>query len=451
MGLELGISADNCTRGQWRFLNSRAPVALLSGGFGSGKTLGLGLKLLQLKSENPDAPGLLMAQTWRALYSVTLRRFMGFCKQTMPKRRWPQVQDKNGECFLDFGDGVPIFLRSADNPASFDGLDVGYGLGDELRHWSKQSYEVFLGRIRTKCPMPQAAFSSTPAMNFMYEEFGLGKAKRDLIISPTKENLRNLSPDFIDNLRLSYSKRLQRAVLDGQFTILEGAVYEEFDPLGNSPWFVDYDPTTAINRKTYLAVDPGFRKSSWLWIHEITPTEWVVFDEFQGESMSDMHCVSIVNNKPWQIDEIWCDPASDNTQGAIGIDTIQMLARIKARGQKPVRYITGVHRGIEYGVDKIRTMLGDPANGLPIRVKFAKRLLGIERGKSRGLVRSLSSYRYPQIKENKPVGNLPLKDGLTDHDCDALRYWGIGMWLTSPLRTLDPTLAAMGGGYKIAA
>ncbi len=444
------ISPENYAFGQWRFLQSQAPAVLMSGGFGSGKTTALMAKLMLLKARNKDTPGLLVSQSYRALWSITHRALRQMLMATFGARAGSRLAtpvDKQGACYLDFGDDCPIYLRSATHPGSIDGLDVGWGVGDELRYWPRETYETFLGRVRVPCDLPQSAFSSTPAMGFMADEFNSGKQDRELIIAPTIENAHNLAPGYIDNLRLSYSPRLQKAVIDGYFTVLEGAVYDQLDPdFFNSPWAVDYqyDP----NNVTYLGVDPGHRRSAWVFLQETKKNEWVIFDEMMPDDTSDYSCVQMVNDKGYNIDEIWCDPAADATQSAISLDTIAMLQGIRARGDTPIRHITGPFRRIPFGVDKVRTVLGDPSQGQKIRLKFAKSLESKERGKSRGIVKDLLAYQYAETKDGRPVSDVPLKDGITDHSNDALRYTVVGLWLTTSLRQLDPRIAQMTANSK---
>ena len=452
--VELRLSVSDLTPGQRKFLASRSPLVLLAGGYGSGKTTALALKILQLKTENPDAPGLIVSQTWSSLWAITYRRLMATIGASLPKHLWPMVHDKQGECFLDFGDGVPIYLRSAMNPGSIDGLDVGWAACDELRHYTRKAHEIILGRVRVKCPLSQRAYSSTPAIGFMSEEFDSGKPGRELIRAPTQENLRNLTPDFIDNLRASYSPRLQRAVLEGEFTVLEGSVFEAFDPKPESPWFVDFEPTKAYleKHKVMMAVDPGYRRSAWAFIVERGPLDWVVFDELMPDNTSDMAIVEAVNARDYPIDEIWCDPAGDNVQSYEAHDTFAALRQIRTRVPlaRVIRAVTEF-RSIPFGVDKLRVLLGG-YEGLPIRIRFARRLLKLEHGKQRGILKDLSSYSYPEVKDGRPVGDEPNKDGVHDHGCDMLRYWAVGRWMTDPaLRKKDPALARRASpGYKVA-
>jgi len=441
---------------QWTGLHCRDPYLLFSGGVGSGKTTFLSMKLLQFLSENGNTPGLVVAPTWPLMKAVTLRRITSTLKKAFPGIK-PRLRDPSGERYLDLGFGPRIYLRTASNPGSIEGFDVGWALGDELRWWPKLSYLNFIARVRVACALSQIACASTPELGWMSDEFRSGKPGRALITVPTRENAAHLRPGYVEDLRLSYSKRMQDAILDGLFVLLEGAVYESLAAdIWRSQWVVDYNPAENKDLKTYLAFDPGYRKSSWLWIHEVRKMEWVVFDQMQPEKTSDWDCVDAVNARGWPIDEVWCDPAAEQTQSALDFDTIDVARRINFRdNDNPcIRYVRPPFTSIKFGVDKVRTMLGDPEAGLPIRVSFAKRLEEMERGQARGIVKSLQNYKYPEEKPDRPVSNNPLKDGVTDHDNDAFRQWVVGMWLTSPLKELDSDLrkrAHVKSGYVEAA
>jgi hypothetical protein len=369
-----------------------------------------------------------------------------------PVKFRPRLIGKPGQTrhFLKWDDGCKVYLRSAEKISSYDGLNVAWLYGDELRYWRKRAYDAAIARVRVPGPLNCRTFTSIPEIGFMSEEFATGKPNRSLFTCGTGENSKNLEPGYVENLRLSFSPRLQKAVIDGIFTVLEGAVFDQLDPdFWRSEWAVDFDPAKDLRgKKVYLAIDPGYRKSAWLWIAEINPLEWVVFDEMQPEQRSDAWCVQSVNGRKWPVHEIWCDPAADNTQSAMSIDTIQMLKGIECKTNTPIRYISGAFRSVGFGVDKARTILGDPGNGLPVRVKFAKRLQEIESRSPRGIVKDLISYRYGEDRLGRRLGSDPLKDGTTDHACDAFRYWAVGMWLTTGLRRLDRSIDVMANGTQ---
>lgn len=459
--MRLHIRQEQLNPGQWSTVNLHAresPVALFSGGYGAGKTTTLALMIAVLKAQNKGVPGLVVAQGYRALWSTVWRRARQVLRACGLN---PRIVDKQHECYIDFGDGVPVFMRSAHNPDSYDGLDVGWALGDEARHWTREAFNVWLGRVRVPCANPLRLLTSTPEMNWLADEFNSGKNGRRLIVAPTAENARNLQPGFVDGLRTSYSKRMQDAVIDGVFTILEGAVYENLasDPY-KSDWCVDwkYDPS----RQTEMCIDPGYRRSSYGFIQEVRKHEWVMFDELILDNTSDQRTVEAINAKGYQIDEIWCDPAAEATQSAFNTNTMDILHGIRTRRPDPIRCLSGPYRGIAYGVERTRTIIGDPTivdhkgkQLQPIRLRFARHLQQLEAGQQRGFVKDLLGYKYPEAKDGYPVKNEPLKDGRTDHSCDALRYWAVGKYLTSGLAELDHAHQQMrknaGPGYRIAA
>jgi phage terminase large subunit-like protein len=287
---------------QGRFLRSRSKFVLFAGGFGSGKSTALAIKVLQLVSLNPGLPGLLVGATYGSLFSTVLAELLRICSLTIldPAMRPVVRRDDRGK-YIRFACGTIVYLRSAEYAKGIDGLSVAWLCGDEVRHWNKAAYEVSIARVRLRvAPFPQRAFASTPAIHWMADEFNAGKLGRELITAGTGENARNLESGYVDNLRVSYSSRMQRAVIEGHFTILEGAVYENYDPfLEDSPWLVDHDPTTLKNlqKKNILAIDPGFRSSAWLWVQEVSPCSWIVVDEMMPEGRAANSVVAEINSR----------------------------------------------------------------------------------------------------------------------------------------------------------
>ena len=49
-----------------------------------------------------------------------------------------------------------------------------------------------------------------------------------------------------------------------------------------------------------------------------------------------------------------------------------------------------------------------------------------------GIIEDIESYRYPDTKDGKELKEAPLKDGTSDHGCDALRYFFINKF---PIRS----------------
>lgn len=468
--MDLEFDSRELNRGQKEFLLSVAPFVCFAGGYGSGKSTALALKVLSLVIQNRGLPGLLIAQNFGALETNVLHELWRIIRNTFPEHLHPKhIRDPknprlifpNGRLPSDyhltkrkwdaFEKGSVVYLRSAENPAGYEGISAAWVCGDEIRYWDKKAYEVAVSRARLRAaPLVQRCFATTPSMNWVADEFNGTKPFHQLITAGTLENARNLSEDYIAGLRSSYSSRLQRAVLDGEFTILEGAVFEAFEPnfnKPNNPWAEDFKPDRdyLANHRTYLAHDPGFRRSAWLWWVETKKQDWVCFDELMPENRTDMQQVEAVNAKKHPVDEIWVDPAADATNLSTGTDVFATLKEIKVRGgptRRPIRCPAGFTTDIPWGIDKMRVLLG--GEGLPVRWRFARSLCAYEASVGRGIIRDLGASKYPEMKDGRAVLDLPEKDGKTDHARDAARYFAAGLWCAHPqLRSKDPHVLKM--------
>ena len=91
--------------------------------------------------------------------------------------------------------------------------------------------------------------------------------------------------------------------------------------------------------------------------------------------------------------------------------------------------------------------------GFPIRLRFTKELVEKERPEQRGVVKDTARISYGETREGRPLTNIPIKDGLTDHSTDALRYFAVGRYLVTPeLRSRHPEMAKDPNlGYRVVA
>ena len=456
------LEAEGFSTPQLEFLESTDPSVLLAGGFGSGKSTAAQAKILQLKITNGATPGLVVAQTHGELHTNIINPLLEALSYVYPKDLVPHIKGgspRDPKIYLYWPqDGGKVYLGSANNPRSYAGVNVGWAVGDEARLWRVEAWTLFQSRVRVRCPMPQKALTSTPGIGWLSEEFNTGRPRRRLIKCPTRLNAANLQDGYELDLRASYSKRMLAVFLEGEFALLTGAVYESLDPnFYNSAHATNH--TIERGEKTYLWVDPGFRRSAWAFVQRRHPPgerrpHWVVFDELILDDTSDATAVQLVNDKAntsrFAIDEIWCDPASDSTQGAFALDTIAMMRNIKCRSQRPIRYVTGYMRDIPFGVDKVRALLDHDDIRKP-RLFFDRKLEEIEKQKNRGVVKSLMGYSYPDDK-GRNMTDLPLHDSTHSHFADAVRYGTVGLW-TGELKAEDPRMAGHLGssqGFKVA-
>ena len=103
------------------------------------------------------------------------------------------------------------------------------------------------------------------------------------------------------------------------------------------------------------------------------------------------------------------DPAGGGTASQSGISDIEIFKRkgMYVRFKKDM-----VTRNVVNGVSHVRRWFED-ANG---DTHF------FVAPKCKGSIQSYENYRYPENKTDQRIKEEPLKDGVFDHICDALRY-----------------------------
>jgi hypothetical protein len=421
------------TPSQQRFLDARRRLAAFLGGYGSGKTSTGAEKTLDLIAANPGCSGIIVAPTYGQLEKAALRAFFdveapndGACP-----REW--IADVNaGKRYFLHPNGARTYWGSADNPASLEGQNLAWFWMDEPKDCKRRAFTVLAGRLRdAKARWVQGFVTGTPGPGWLWEEFNSGKDDRDVIHSSTRENAKHLAAGFIENLEQTYSAREARVLIDGEFGLLVGAVYEEFEKKTHIvEW--KYDPRF----RTVEFWDFGFRRPYVGWAQlvpggmvlqtAVGPVRvpaggaWIIFDEILDENVTTEILAARAREKNYQVDEIDCDPAGDGVQAATGLNDVTVMKA--ARGVTNVRFTTDPRwRHIPNGVSLVRGMLRNARK--EIRLFVAKALDKPE--SKRGAVKMFEGYAYPEAKDGKPVGDSPLKDGLLDHAGDGIRYFAV--------------------------
>lgn len=420
------------TASQQAFLDATERVVALLGGYGSGKSRGLAEKILDLAAANPGCDGLLVAPTWGILHKVTLRAFYdpadpdaGACPRDLV------AEYHAGKRYIRLVNDCRIYFGSADRPGTLEGANLAFFGLDEARLARQVAWKILLGRLRdARAKRLQAAVVSTPLAGWLQEEFGAQKADRRVIHASTRENAAHLAPGFIEDLERTYSAREARVLIEGEFGLLVGSVYEEFERKTHLlEW--KYDPRL----RTIEFWDFGYRRPYVGWAQyvpagwtlpgggKMPAGAWVVFDELTDENITTEILAGRALQKGYRVDEIDCDPAGDGVQSSTGLGDVAVLKQVRCPGGRP-----GVHftteprwRHIPNGVSIVRGMLRNARGEIGLYVAKA-----LDKPKStRGVVKDLEGYAYPEARDGKPIGDDPVKDGLHDHGMDALRYFAV--------------------------
>ena len=181
---------------------------------------------------------------------------------------------------------------------------------------------------------------------------------------------------------------------------VRNAVFPYFDPQMHVRAFEPIAGATIS-----LAVDFGFAAPLvCLWI--VADDDGVkVLDEYvQPRRTVEEHLVHIDQRRWPRAGFIACDPAGVGQNDQTASSNVQLL---RAAGYEVRTRASRIVDGIELIRRAIR-----PAQGAPTLVVHPR---------CEHLIKSLIGYRYPELATGP--SELPAKDGIHDHACDALRYW----------------------------
>jgi hypothetical protein len=399
------------------------------GGLGSGKSRTGAEAFVDLVLANPGCDLLMAGPTHEMTRDLCVPAFEAACPRELI------VRYVKSEKRYDLRGGRTVKHASADKPSTLEGRNLAGFWADEARYWPAESWRNLLARLRAvEARRLQGLVTTTPAMNWLADEFNAGKADREVYRASTLENAHNLAPGYIEDLRRSYSPRLAKSLIDGEFSVVSGQVYEEFD---ESKHLVDwrYDPSLPL----WLSWDFGVRASSILFAQQVgpfgadtldgrrlPPHSVVIFDELQLEQKPTAHQIPDVQRRlaGRKVSRIVCDPAGRQRDQASGMPSIRLLE--EAFGQtgplgRMVSWNTAVEdRHIPNRIARVGGALS-PVSGEP--TLYLDRSL--RDGHRRGVVKALRGSVYPE-RGGKRLDDRPKEDEL-EHARDTLEYLVVGV------------------------
>lgn len=220
------------TSTQRAFATCRDPFPAFVGGFGSGKTAAAIARAMALKSHFRGCDVAYYLPTYPLVEDIAFRRFPDLCE----RKDWQYSLNKTS-AYIEFPGSGRIIFRTMEHPERIVGYEVAHSICDELdtlptdkagHVWNK-----IIARNRQKCSMGNTvAVATTPeGYRFVYEKWQKKPAPGYTIFrARTSDNIANLPPEYIDNLRNTYPEPLLQAYLDGEFVnMTSGSVYLEFD------------------------------------------------------------------------------------------------------------------------------------------------------------------------------------------------------------------------------
>lgn len=264
-----------------RFMNSRAKIQIIGGGFGNGKTAAVCVKTIKIAQEYPGANILMARATFPKLNDTIKKEFKKWIPESIV-RSFPE--SKNSDNTVKLTNGTMVNMRyiaqqgkNAEQTTS-NLLSATYDLAiiDQMEDpeiTEKDFYDI-LGRMRGNAvyrgndpTMPKSGprwlfLTCNPTANWFYRRIILpyqryiatGEIHPDLLCErdaneqpiiidgkpillmelfegATYENRDNLGADFIKTLESTYKGQMKDRFLLGKWAAYEGLVYPEYSEI----------------------------------------------------------------------------------------------------------------------------------------------------------------------------------------------------------------------------
>ena len=202
------------TEKQMEFWNSNHKWRAFVGGVGSGKTRAGVVELLRMP---PGTNGMIVAPTYKMLADPTMETF----HEVIPPELI--VSHNKTDKKIKLCDGKTILYRSADDPESLRGPNLGWVWMDEAALMEEYAWKIIVGRLRRK--PGRAWITTTPkGYDWIWERFE--DQPSELVPDPQNYHLVRCSSDanvflpddYIDALVSTYSGAFADQEIGGEFT-----------------------------------------------------------------------------------------------------------------------------------------------------------------------------------------------------------------------------------------
>jgi len=439
--------SDGPNPGQRAFHESAAKYRWLCGGLGSGKSTAVAREAFfhsVLRLQGVKHVGLVVSETYRHLADNTVPAFQrAFPPDCLAGGSWDEAFHRQG-MILRLWNGSAIAFRVTGNRRyeMLRGPEYAWACFDEGRNIpSAEPWKVIVGRLRGPGVPPQhlrAWGGSTPN--------GRDWQHATWVESPTPlhawyhartaENLKHLPPGYEDELRAVYAEDDARQELDGLFVTRAGAVYpqlrEALWPEGNI-----YPVELDLTAPTWLEVDFGYRNPrvhavqhhqvvmAGGRVHRLDVIVWEWQDRRGGppRDRTIHELIGAIEALGLQdLRTVYCDPAGDSANDQTHVTNV---GHLRLALKVPVIHPTLTwQRSIATGEQVVRGLVcaSDGTRTLVWAAGHNKRGEPVVHPNVANSFRAVQGLQFEQKEPGKPEPEHSLKDGMNDHDTDALRY-----------------------------
>lgn len=425
---------------QAEFIRSRSFATYLAGGWGSGKSAGLSAWLAARALANPPGTdGMVVMPTYKMMRTFMRKTLIPMLGQA--RKGGLIVSHNKGELFLELVGGRSLYYRSGHDPDAIEGDNLCYCGLDEAGLMKREIYRKAAARVRDeRATALQIGIAGVPLWGWLHDHFeGRADRQRKLIRATLYDNP-HLHPDYVKNQIDSCPARLAPCLLYGNFVPPGGTVYPEFSEALHCVPFEFSDTVTddrGFNQPADcgIVIDPGGHCPHVLFVEILHPGRQlegkvirrksaIVYDELYPGSHDDTTITTerlgrMISAKGWPIRWIISDPAAKQKHSSSNTTDFAILRQMF--GLTPQWQRDADMRMIRNGVAMVKRMLA-PMDGDPLLL-FARSLLANTH--DRATIPALRTYHYSEWVDGRPIDDDPVKDGITDHAMDCVRYLAI--------------------------
>ena len=407
---------------QWDFATCPAAETFLAGGWGSGKSLALSQFLAISAFRNPpETEGAVVLPTGKLL-----RNFIdGIIRPT-----WgPIVIDENkNDGILYLQGGRKLRYISGHVPQRIEAYTLCYAGVDEPGLMSSLVREKINARTRDpRATWLRKGYTGVPVWGWLRDVFdGQHTRKRYIMHCSTFDN-DTLTDEGRESILSGCPAYKRQAYIYGHFVPTGSLVYQVFseNPERN---LIDWEYSKY--HETIAIIDPGARMPHVL-LAQVLPEgaelpgvgkllrrAAVVFDEIivGGPDMvvTTPQLCKYIRAKGYPLVRAIADRASRGVEATSGTNTYKQLRKeLGIPIQTPPESMRSVRVGVEHVNLALAPMVGHPT------LFFARHLA--DKRDARSAIPAMRAYAY-STSEGKPVSDEPVKDGITDHAMDCIRY-----------------------------
>lgn len=402
-----------------------------AGGKGSGKSAAVCVAAAMLAATRPGVEIALVMDCYTSLRDIHLPLLSqiagsagGQWRPSDAEFRWPS--------------GSVVRLRHLDTTGDpriggspIEGMNLHALIADECQQVDPRYWTVWQERTRVEAAdvagrrcSPLVIASGLPVNTWWLRE--IERAGGRTWRPKTSDNTNN-APDYEARVRATMTERQARAMLDGEEYTPEGQIVEEYIPrLEPDGVLTDWTPDYRRAR-TVLAMDLGLNNPHALLAAEDAERgRWVIMREWYstgrpitlGEFCRRIAADALPRRMAGSripIDEVVTDPAGAAHSAQTGHSDLDLIALAPpdGLGMRPIIETIPERRSVVGSLNRLR--LAMERRRIMVHRSLAESGAADESGRS--IHRSLLAYRWdPRGREE------PMKDGVSDHAVDALRY-----------------------------